>query len=106
MNAKMKRLFCTMVSGMHSRSCWLAYHDEVTPDIRRAGQVVCICTPEVSEVVALQNQSQDPVDTGHNCIESEWSRSVLVLPPDGMTTVPMAVGRRLKRVVGTRDYDE
>ena len=83
------------------------YDNEVTSHVRRAVQEVLIGTPQVSEVVCLQNQHDDPVDASDHRVQSEPGMHPVVLPPYRVAMVVMlAVLRLLNGVVHSHDYDQ
>ena len=74
--------------------------------ICRAVEIGCVCTPQVPDIVGLQDEDEDPVDACKHRVEREWGRSMTVLTPNSMTVVVMAISRLIERIVGTRDYEE
>lgn len=63
--------------------------------------LVCLITaPEIADIVDLEDQDDDPIDTGNNSIETEWSWPVVVLAPNGVAVVVvLAVLRACEGIV-------
>ena len=78
----------------------------MTSNICRASQIGGVCTPKISDVVGLQDQSEDPVDACKNRVQRERRAQVFVLFPDLATVELMAVGRSVEGVVCASDEDE
>jgi hypothetical protein len=57
--------------------------------------------------VGLENEDNDPIDAGHNTIESKSGMHSAVLPPDGMAVVIMlAVMWRVEGVISSGNDKE
>lgn len=82
------------------------YHNEMTAYVGSTVHDVFIRTPEVSNIVKLQNEHHYPVDACDNRVEAKGGRSIIVLPPDRrLESMMMAViiwGS--KSVIGPGDY--
>ena len=85
-------------------SCRCTHQDEVRSHIGCTGNKVLVRAPQVSQVVCLQDQDDDPVDARDNGTQAEPSWSVVVLSPDGVTVgMMLAIDRTLECIVGSDD---
>ena len=85
----------------------VAYHDEMTPHVCRAVQEMLIGAPQVSHVVCLQDQDDDPVNAGHHRVQAEAGLHVIVLSPYGMALViVLALLRSLNCVIHSNNHHQ
>ena len=105
--ANSRRLFCAGVSNtVYSRGLSKTYENKVTSHICRAVEISCVCTPQVPDIVGLQDKDEDPVDAGNDRVQPEWGGSVTVLSPNSVAVVMMAISWLIERIVGTGDDEE
>lgn len=107
MKANSKRLFCVWVRcDLVITSLSVTHQNEMAPDIGRAVQVACVCAPEVSNVVSLQDEDCNPVDAGDDSIETKRCGPMTVLSPDCVAMMLVTVGGFVEVVVCTGDDNE
>lgn len=84
-----------------------SYEDKVRSDISSTRNEGFVCAIQVSDIVRLQDQDDDPVYTGDHAVEAEWCRPMVVLSPYRVTMLmPVAVRRFVEGVVCTGDDNE
>lgn len=79
----------------------------MTSDIGCAGDKGLIGRVEISDVMCLQDQDNDPVNADHDGVQAKGSGSVVVLAPDGVVVmVVVMVFRASESVVDTGNDKE
>ena len=83
----------------------MTHEDEMRSNVSSTRYVVLVGRVEVPNITALQDEQDDPVDTGDDGVEGERSFHMAVLSPYCMATMAMfAVCGCIKGVV-QRSYD-
>lgn len=82
----------------------IAHQDEMASDVGGTGGEILVCTIQISHIVCLQDQHNDPVDAHNDRIQAERRRVMVVLAPDSVVVVALVLVMRLvKSVVHTHN---
>ena len=103
MNPNVNRLCYFVSQNLVSN---LTYHDEMTSNICRTRFVGCIGMIEVSDILSLKNQNNDPIYACNNWIECERCWPVIVLSPDSMTEMFMFAVWSCKGIICSDDHNK
>ena len=73
-------------------------------DVGGTGDKILVCTIQISHIVCLQDQHNDPVDANNNRIQTEGGGVMVILAPDSVVMVVLVLVMRLvKGVVHTHN---
>lgn len=80
------------------------YEDEVASNIGSTCDECLVCTPQIADIVCLQDQNDHPVDAGYHRVQAEGCPSMAVLAPYCVAEMFVAAIRRAREgIIGSND---
>lgn len=103
-----KIVLCILSAPRSTKFSDNTHEDEVCAHIGRVCYEALIRAIEVSDIVSLQDQGDDPVDINNHTVQAERRWPSRILSPYCVTVVMVmvAIGGLCKGIVGTSNYDQ